>query len=101
MTSAFENLSYGLIRRFNLFQGHVVRARFAWQVLEYVRVFADYLVAFPHDGLDDELDVGLWLQLNDLYRLNLAYVGLNLAGEPEASHAVYAEVRIVIGRQPD
>lgn len=100
MSSVFENLSYGLIRRFNLFQGHIVRTRFSWQVIDYVRVYADYVVAFPHDGLTDELDVGLWMQLNDLYRLNLAYVGINLAGEAQASHAIYAEARIVIGPQP-
>jgi hypothetical protein len=111
--SVFENLSWGMIRRFNLRQGDLIRTRFQWQIVEYVRVYADYILAIEHDVSDgsvffeDELDAGLWVQWNDLYRLNLAYVGLNLAREPtiegraEASHGIYAEVRIVIGEQPE
>lgn len=111
--SVYENLSWGMIRRFNLRQGHLVRARFQWQIIDQVRVYADYVVAIERDVgdghvvIEDELDAGLWVQWNDLYRLNLAYVGLNLGREPtiegqaEASHGIYAEVRIVLGEQPE
>lgn len=96
--SVYENLSLGYIRRFNLHQGHVVYGQFAWQAHEYVRLFASYYAAFP-DGassMTDELDAGVGLRINDLYRLDLAYVGINFA-QDEPSHGLYAELRIIIG----
>jgi hypothetical protein len=101
--SAYENLSWGLIQRFNLEQGHLLFARARWHPSEHVGLFADYTMAFPDggDSLTDELDVGAWLQVNDLYRLRLAYVGINLASSLEPSHGVYAELRVVIGPQPE
>jgi hypothetical protein len=100
--SVFENLSWGLVRRFNLFQGQLFFVRSTWEPVEYVEVFADYFLAFPDGDVTDELDAGVELRINDLYRLKLAYVGMNLAGETSRgvrpSHALYVEARIVIGQ---
>jgi hypothetical protein len=96
--AVYENLSLGYVRRFNLHQGHIGYGRFAWQAHEYVRLFANYYAAFP-DGassMADELDLGVGLRINDLYRLDLAYVGMNLA-QDNPSHGLYAELRIIIG----
>jgi hypothetical protein len=105
--AVYENLSLGMIRRFNLHQGHVLYARAAWQIIDYVGLFAGYYANIdvaidPTEGrvldVNDELDVGVALQVNDLYRMNLAYVAMNLAGDHDTSHGVYVEARIIIGR---
>lgn len=99
-TSIFENLSWGTLQRFNLEQGHLFFTRIEWEPLEQLHLYTAYTLAFP-DGtssLIDELDAGAWVQVNDLYRLNLSYIGINLASLLEPSHAIYAELRIVIGQ---
>jgi hypothetical protein len=98
LASVYENLSLGMIRRFNLRQGHIFYTRANWQIIEQVGLFAAYYLNINGVGVADELDVGVSLQVNDLYRLSLAYVGMDVAGEPVSSHAIYAEARIIIGR---
>ncbi len=96
-SAVYENLSLGMIRRFNLHQGHIIYARAKWSIIDHVGLFASYYVALD-DEVSDELDAGVWLQVNDLYRMNLAYVGLNYAGDHDTSHGLYVEARIIIGR---
>ncbi len=98
LAAVYENLSLGMVRRFNLRQGHIVFARADWQIIDYVGLFAGYYLNIPGGDLADELDVGVALEVNDLYRINLAYVGMDLAGGLDPSHAFYVEARIIIGR---
>jgi hypothetical protein len=96
--SPFENLSWGAIRRFNLFQGHLARLRFAWPLHERFRAYVDWVVAVPGRAIEDELDAGVEVRVSDLYRLTLAYVGANLVDSALPSHAVYVEARVIVGR---
>ena len=98
--SPYENLSWGLIRRYSLYNGHVAYVGAAWPFLEYVKPFIHYYAqsfSMGADDFEDELDVGLDLALTDLYRLRLAYVGINLFSERAPTDAFYAELRIVFG----
>jgi len=98
--SPYENLSWGLIRRYSLYNGHVGYVGAAWPFVEYVKPFVHYYVQsfrLSSDDFEDELDMGVDLSIGDLYRLRLAYVGINLASERQSSNAFYAELRIIIG----
>ncbi len=98
--SPYENLSWGLIRRYSLYNGHVAYVGAAWPFVEHVKPFVHYYAQsfkLSSDDFEDELDMGLDLSIGDLYRLRMAYVAINLASDRQTSNAFYAELRIVIG----
>ncbi len=100
LAPVLENLSWGMVRRFTLFDGHIFTAQARWPLHEHIKPFADYFFQTPDSSFDhpnDELDLGAWVQINDRYRLRLAYVGMNLAGDFSPSHAFYAELRLIVG----
>lgn len=101
LASVLENLSWGMIRRFSLYNGHVFTLQGVWPYSKHFEPFVDYFIqtfAVSDADLSDELDAGFWVAISDLYRLRLAYVGMNLAGPAYASsHAIYAELRLILG----
>jgi hypothetical protein len=107
INSIYENLSWGLIQRFNLFQGNIAFAQISWQALNLRKaklqatLFAHYYaqsLAFTTDNFSDELNVGLQIRFRKLYDLKLAYVGVNLAPSVKSTHFAYAELRIIFGQ---
>jgi len=105
----FENLSWGLIQRFNLHQGKIARLGVNWQANQYVNPFADYYMAFlskqENDGsgfdfdTSDELDVGVEFNYQKYYKIKVSYAGMNLFNAPTSSHMVYLALRIILGGQ--
>ena len=66
--------------------------------------FVTYVVRFQEPSLasantGDELDAGIEVNLEDLYKLQVAYVAANLAGPHRASHMCFVELRVVLGSQ--
>jgi len=103
-TPVFENLSWGILQRFNLYQGRLLMGRAAYAVGEHVKPFAGYYMRFLESSLDsentgDELDAGVDLKISDLYTLRAAYIGANLVGPHVTSHICYLELRVIIGAQ--
>jgi hypothetical protein len=101
----YENLSWGMIQRFGLFQGRLLMGRASYQGLGRIfDPFVTYVVRFQEPSLasantGDELDAGIELNLKDLYKLQVAYVAANLAGPHRASHMCFVELRVVLGSQ--
>ncbi|NOZ87902.1 MAG: hypothetical protein GXP49_16900 [Deltaproteobacteria bacterium] len=101
MDYVYENLSWGMIRRFNLHGGNIFAFRTAWPLADWAKPFAKYYVQtwkYSSKSLQDELDLGVEFRLRELYSLVLAYTGMNLASpDLYASHGVYLEARVVFG----
>lgn len=96
----FENLSWGYLKRYSLYEGHLLQARFDWDVLDWLRPSARYVAQtfnFTKERSSDELDAGMEFNVNEVYWLVLSYVGLNLVGPYQPSHGLYAELRVVFG----
>jgi hypothetical protein len=100
----FENLSWGILQRFNLYQGRLAMGRAAYAVNRYFKPFAGYYLRFLEASLDsentgDELDVGVDFRISDLYTLRAAYIGTNYIGPHQTSHMCYVELRLILGAQ--
>lgn len=96
----YENLSWGFLKRYSLYEGHLFQGRLDWDATPWLRPMARYVAQtfnFTEEQTSDELDAGVELNFNEVYWLVLSYVGLNLAGSLEASHGVYVEARVVFG----
>lgn len=101
MVPVYENLSWGLIRRYSVFHGNVGFIRAAWPAFKFLKLFSRYYMqsfAFSSEDFSDELDLGVNIKIGGLYDITLAYVGLNLAPGAKPSHAVYLEARIIFGK---
>ncbi len=96
----YENLSWGYLKRYSLYEGHLFQARLDWDATEWLRPSARYVAQtfdFSSQLTSDEMDAGIELNLHEVYWLVLSYVGLNLVGPNAPSHGFYAELRVVFG----
>jgi hypothetical protein len=101
MTPVFESLSWGFLKRYSLYEGHLGMIRFHWPVTRQVQPFVHYHLAtsdFTGSGTTDELDAGVEVHVGDWLRMVCSYAGLHLAGRDQASHGLYFEARIVAGQ---
>ncbi|GEM_PF-4208664 len=96
----YENLSWGLLKRYSLFEGHLFQGRLEWNPREWVRPTVRYVAQtfnFTKEQSSDELDAGVEFKIAEPYWLLLSYVAMNVVGPHQPSHGVYFEARAVLG----
>lgn len=99
----YENLSWGFLKRYSLRQGHIGEIKFSWEILPFLKPFANYYLQstdYTAQKSSDELDAGLMFEfMKGLISLNTSFVALNMSGPYSPSYGAYIELRTIIGKE--
>lgn len=100
VTSVWESLSWGYLRRYSLHDGQLARLALRWKASDAIAPKIEYHLAAHSlaDGPDgDELDVGAVWTINSKHTAYFGMSALDLAGPYDPSWGGFLELRLVAG----